>query len=86
MNSGMIAKMEKAHRYAEERDRFHVEALRVRVDGDNSSHLVRLDGGAWGCDCDFFTHNATCAHTMAVGLMLGTTAPETTPEGAGTRA
>lgn len=79
MNSGMIAKMEKAHRYQEERDRFHFEALRVRVDGDNSSHTVTLDGAAWGCDCDFFSHNAACAHTMAVGLMLGATAPEAMP-------
>ena len=86
MNSGMIAKMEKAHRYHEERDRFHFEALRVRVDGDNSSHTVSLDGGAWGCDCDFFTHNAACAHTMAVGLMLGATAPEAMPEVAGATA
>lgn len=82
MNSGMIAKMEKAHRYTEERDRFHFESLRVRVDGDNSSHSVGLDGGAWSCDCDFFAHNAACAHTMAVGLMLGVTAPETMPAGA----
>ena len=82
MNSGMIAKMEKAHRYNEERDRFHFESLTMRVDGDNSSHDVSLADGAWACDCDFFTHNAACAHTMAVGLMLGMTAPESMPEGA----
>lgn len=79
MNSGLIAKMEKAHRYNEERDRFRFEALRVTVAGDNSAHAVTLDNGAWGCDCDFFSHNGACAHTMAVGLMLGGTAPETLP-------
>lgn len=79
MNSGMIAKMEKAHRYTEERDRFRFDGLRVTIQGDNSAHTVGLDSGNWSCDCDFFAHNAACAHTMAVGLMLDGMVPDAMP-------
>lgn len=70
MHSGMIGKVAKAHRYAEERDRFQVAQLDVTVRGDNDSHRVQLAQGHWNCSCDFFGHNATCAHTMALELVL----------------
>lgn len=70
MDSGMIGKVEKAHRYAEERGRFAIRELSVMVRGDNTEHLVTLDAGQWRCNCDFFQHRSTCAHTMALELML----------------
>ena len=70
MNSGMIGKVEKAHRYVTERERFEFSGLTVRVQGDNSTHAVTLQDGGWGCDCDFFEHTRTCAHTMALELLL----------------
>lgn len=76
MHSGIIGKVEKAHRYAEQRDRFHIDSLALTVSGENDSHRVTLDGAEWHCSCDFFDHNATCAHTMALELMLGDMLPE----------
>ena len=70
MNSGMIGKIEKAHRYAEERDRFRFTGLSVTVRGNNSDHQVQLDGDGWSCSCDFFGHHRECAHTMALEVML----------------
>ncbi|MSQ41758.1 MAG: hypothetical protein EXR65_01785 [Dehalococcoidia bacterium] len=70
MHSGMIGKVEKAHRYAQERDRFKLRSIEVTVRGDNDSHTVRLEDGRWACGCDFFGHNRTCAHTMALEIML----------------
>ncbi len=70
MNSGMIGKVEKAHRYTEEPQRFRFTGLQVNVHGDNSDHAVTLEDGRWRCNCDFFEHNQTCAHTMALELML----------------
>jgi len=70
MHSGMIGKIEKAHRYAEERGRFEVQSLSVRVHGNNGDHDVQLADGAWRCECEFFSHERTCAHTMAMELML----------------
>jgi hypothetical protein len=70
MHSGMIGKVEKAHRYVEERERFEVEGLAVTIHGDNADHRVELVDGRWSCGCDFFTHNDACAHTMALELLL----------------
>jgi hypothetical protein len=70
MNSGMIGKVEKAHRYVQERRRFQFTELQVRIHGDNSDHDVSLSNGEWRCNCEFFEHNDTCAHTMALELLL----------------
>ena len=70
MNSGMIGKIEKAHRYAEERDRFRFSGLSVTVRGNNGDHQVQLDDEGWRCSCDFFDHHQECAHTMALEVML----------------
>jgi hypothetical protein len=70
MHSGMIGKIEKAHRYAEERSRFSIEQLTVTVHGNNGDHRVSFDGAEWRCECEFFQHERTCAHTMALELIL----------------
>ena len=76
MNSSLIGKIEKAHRYAQERDRFSFSELRVVVRGDNDAHEVSLSNGRWHCPCDFFAGWATCSHTMAVEHLLEGMVPE----------
>ena len=77
MHSGMIGKVEKARRYARERDRVRFTQMTVSIDGDNGSHEVRYDDlGGWECNCDFFAHRRTCAHTMALELLLDGMLPE----------
>ena len=66
MNSGLIGKVDKAKRYAEERDRMHVNSLQVDFRGENDTHQVALDGDTWRCDCGFFSGWGACAHTMAL--------------------
>ncbi len=70
MDYGMIGKIEKAKRYAEERDRIRVDALTVTFDGANNPHTVRFQNGVWQCDCDFFQTRARCSHTMALEIIL----------------
>ncbi len=70
MNSGLIGKIEKAKRYAQERSRIHVSGLRVDFDGDNDRHEVTLEGDAWRCSCEFFVGWGACAHTMALERIL----------------
>ena len=70
MDSGMIGKIEKAKRYAEERNRIHVEAFRATFDGDNNPHTVEYREGQWKCDCDFFLSRAVCSHSMALERIL----------------
>ena len=70
MDSGMIGKIEKAKRYAEERNRFHFHSFTVTVDGDNNSHVVKYENGEWTCDCDFFHTRGRCVHTMSLEAVL----------------
>lgn len=81
MHSGMIGKIEKAHRYAEDPSRFAVQALSVTVHGNNGDHDVAFDGASWTCSCEFFEHERTCAHTMALELMLGRMVPASATQG-----
>ncbi len=73
MDSGMIGKIQKAKRYAQEPSRFHFEALKVKIDGENNSHTAQLADGKWQCDCDFFQSRGVCTHTMALEEFLKNT-------------
>ncbi|MHB8575874.1 MAG: hypothetical protein ACYDCQ_11160 [Dehalococcoidia bacterium] len=70
MNSSLIGKIEKARRYAKERERFKISDLTVQVHGDNDAHEVALRGGRWSCSCDFFGGWNVCSHTMAMERVL----------------
>jgi hypothetical protein len=70
MDNGMIGKIEKAKRYAQERTRIHFTGFTVNLDGENNSHTVKFDNGTWTCDCDFFQTRGRCSHTMAIEMVL----------------
>jgi hypothetical protein len=81
MDSGMIGKIEKAKRYAEQRNRFHIESLKVTFEGENNPHTITLALGIWQCDCDFFQTRGRCSHTMALEKILDGMLPETVSMG-----
>lgn len=70
MDYGMIGKIDKAKRYAEQRERIKIEALQVTFEGDNNPHTVHLMDGNWQCDCTFFQTRGRCSHTMALEMIL----------------
>jgi hypothetical protein len=70
MDYGMIGKIEKAKRYAQERNRIHFNSFSVTFDGDNNPHTVHYENGVWQCDCAFFQSRARCSHTMALEMAL----------------
>lgn len=70
MDYGMIGKIEKAKRYAEERTRIHFDSFQATFDGDNNPHRVTYQAGKWTCDCDFFLTRDVCSHTMALERVL----------------
>ena len=75
MDSGMIGKIEKARRYADEPQRVRFQEFRVKFQGDHSEHVVTYDGGHWGCGCHFFQGRGVCSHTMALERLLGEMLP-----------
>jgi hypothetical protein len=70
MDSGMIGKIEKAKRYAEERERFRFSKFDLTFHGDNNNHHLTFENGAFRCDCEFFVTHQRCAHTMALETLL----------------
>ncbi len=76
MDSGMIGKIDKAKRYAQERKRFRFTQFDVVFHGDNNDHRVTFNNGVFKCDCDFFKTHRHCGHTMALEILLQDTLPE----------
>ncbi|MBI1793857.1 MAG: hypothetical protein HYR70_06665 [Chloroflexi bacterium] len=77
MDSGMIGKIEKAKRYAEERERFRFNKFDLTFHGDNNNHHVLFDNGKFQCDCEFFITHQRCGHTMALEILLKDMIPAT---------
>lgn len=72
MNSSMIGKIEKAHRYAKEPERVRLQGFNASFRGSHDDYHVSLEDGSWSCSCHAFTSHAlgNCAHVMAVQEML----------------
>ena len=76
MDSGMIGKIEKAKRYAEERDRVEFTAFTATFDGTNNPHTVQFKDKSWQCDCSYFQTRGWCSHTRALEIILEGMLPE----------
>jgi hypothetical protein len=70
MDYGLIGKLEKAKRYAEDRTRFRFNKFELTFHGDNNDHKVSYVDGVFQCDCEFFLTHTRCAHTMALEDLL----------------
>jgi len=75
VDSGMIGKIQKAKRYAEQLDRIRFNEFKVTLEGDHGRHLVSYSEGQWSCDCRFFARRGVCSHTMALERILGVMLP-----------
>ena len=73
MNSSMIGKIEKAHRYAHEPERVTINFLDSTIKGDNDQYHIKLTPDGWECSCHTFQSHMleTCSHVMAMQLLLG---------------
>jgi hypothetical protein len=70
MDYGMIGKIDKAKRYAQEKERFHFSDFTVTVRGENNSHVVHYANQSFTCDCDFFHTRGRCSHTLALEMLM----------------
>ncbi len=71
MNYSFISMVDKAKRYAEERDRIAITALQVEFRGNNGTHRLSLTGNDWSCECEHFKVHALCAHVMTLQRLFG---------------
>jgi hypothetical protein len=81
MESGMISKIQKAKRYAQERDRITFEQFRVQFRGEHDTYTLTFNEGHWACQCNFFLSHGVCSHTMALERILGVMLPVAEGEG-----
>jgi hypothetical protein len=72
MNSSMIGKIEKAHRYAREPERIRFSAFEATFRGSHDDYVVQLRGDEWSCSCHTFSSHVvgTCSHIMAMQQLL----------------
>jgi hypothetical protein len=70
MQSTIVTKAEKAHRYAQERDRLRITAIDATFEAGGGIHQLRLADGTWTCDCEFGTAHGVCPHAEAASRML----------------
>ena len=70
MDSSIIGKIDKARKYAEEKERVNINSFSATFKGNHNSYDVTFNSGAWDCECHFFLTRATCSHTMALQRML----------------
>jgi hypothetical protein len=79
MDYGMIGKLDKAKRYAEDRKRFRFNKFDITFHGDNNDHTVRYENGNFQCDCEFFISHKRCSHSMALEILLKDMIPTPQP-------
>jgi hypothetical protein len=70
MQSTIVTKAEKAHRYAQERDRLQIRAIEGTFESGGGSHVIRLGEAGWSCDCEFSQAHGVCPHVEAASRML----------------
>jgi len=75
MQSSLIGKIEKAHRYAQEPERITFSEFSVIFHGTNDDHTVCYSDHQWSCTCHFFHDRGLCAHTMTLEKVLGNMLP-----------
>ncbi len=76
MQSSLIGKIEKARRYAQEKDRITFTELSVKFRGENDEYLISYADGKWHCTCNFFSSWGMCSHTMAMETILSGMLPQ----------
>jgi len=75
MQSSLIGKIEKAQRYALEKDRVTFNDFSVKFRGENSVYDTSFKDGKWQCTCNFFSKWGLCSHTMAMEKILSDMLP-----------
>jgi hypothetical protein len=66
----VVSDVEKATRYADEKDRLSIERFAVTIKGNNSEHSVSYDRGTWQSDSNSFRLRGVSSHTIAMERLL----------------
>jgi hypothetical protein len=70
MDSGLIGKIDKARKYAEEKERVTITSFTAVFHGNHDDYQVSFNSSQWRCQCLFFSTRGVCSHTMALQRIL----------------
>ncbi len=70
MDSSLIGKIDKARRYAEEKERVTITSVKATFQGNHNTYEMDFARGVWRCGCHFFAIREVCSHTMALQRIL----------------
>ena len=70
MYSSLIGKVQKAQRYAQERERVNFSQFSASFRGEHDSYQITYGEGDWWCSCNHFSEHQFCSHIMALERML----------------
>lgn len=70
MDSSIVRKIAKAKDYAEQSNRIKILQCKIEFHGENSNHQIEFDHGIWLCDCNYFSSNQICSHSMALEISM----------------
>ncbi len=70
MDSSIIGKIDKARKYAEEKDRVTITSMKAAFQGNHNTYEIEFDAGQWICQCHFFNTRGVCSHIMALQRIL----------------
>jgi hypothetical protein len=70
LNSSLISKVEKARRYAEERERVRFQEFEVTFKGENGQYVVTMDGTEFTDSSPSFQSQGASSHIMAMQRIL----------------
>lgn len=69
-NPELAEKKAKAKKYATEPERFNFTSFEIKMNSTHDERTITYSDGQWGCTCDFYHHNGTCSHIMALQILL----------------
>lgn len=70
-HQNVVSDVDKANRYAAERDRMRIRRFEARFRGSNDEHRVTYEEGRWSCDAPSFARLGVSSHTIALERLLG---------------
>ncbi|MCA9905133.1 MAG: SWIM zinc finger family protein [Anaerolineae bacterium] len=70
MDYGMIGKIEKAKRYAEQPQRITFHHFVAEFKGDNSLYTIQFTPEGWDCTCPGFRAHGICPHVMSLEKLM----------------
>ena len=70
MNEEFERKKVKSLKYAKELERFNIINFEIEMKSEHDTRYIKYCNNTYECTCDYYHHNGTCSHIMAIQNIL----------------